>query len=357
MVWICVGTPSAADSGINLRAVETVVRQIGEWLATTSQRPLIVVRSTVLPGTAKERLIPLLEATSGLTVGQDVHLVSHPEFLREGTAVLDFDNPPKILIGEDQPGTADLLVSLYATYEAPLLRLECTEAEMVKYADNLFHAVKITYANEIGLLARALGVDARRVMEAVKADTKLNISPAYLQPGFSFGGSCLPKDTRAILRQAAIMSVRLPMLSGVLDSNDAQIGMLVNRILSHAPGSVGMVGLAFKADTDDMRESPYVTVAKRLIGEGIEVSIFDPGVDPDRLIGSNRDAVQAALGHLGKMLVSSLSGFAGCDLIVVNHRRVDSVQVEKWLADGKVVFDLAGIPDVEPATGYVGIAW
>jgi len=358
MVWICVGTPSGPDGAIDLTAVETVFGQIGRLLRTCPDRPLIVLRSTCLPGTTAERVAPLLGQASGLKVGEDIHVVFHPEFLREGTAVSDFFEPPKIVVGQGHPGAADTLVRLYESYDAPVFRLDWSQAEMVKYCDNLFHALKITFANEVGALAQSVGVDARKVAEVFCADTKLNISPRYLRPGAPFGGSCLPKDLRAVLRFASVQSLRLPMLEKVLESNEAQIDLLVRRILKHQPETVGMVGLAFKSQTDDMRESPYVTVAKRLIGEGIDLRIYDPTVHPEQLIGSNRKQVQAALRHLEGLLVDSAGDLAQAALIVVNHRTVDTECVGRWLDAGVRVLDTVGIEGIDAQTpGYEGLYW
>lgn len=361
MVWICVGTPSDDDGGVNLSSVENVVRQIGQVLRRSEDRPLIVLRSTCLPGTTANRVIPLLEKDSGLKVGEDIDVVFHPEFLREGTAVKDFYQPPKIIIGEEQirlQRAGDLLVSLYEKISAPLFRLELTEAEMVKYCDNLFHALKITFANEVAEVARNAGIDARKVAEVFCADTKLNISPRYLRPGPAFGGSCLPKDLRAVLRYASLGSIRVPMLQSILESNEVQINNLVERILKKQPRIVGMVGLAFKPNTDDMRESPYVKVAKALIGEGIKLRIYDPVVQPERLIGSNKAQVQKALGHLEKLLVKSLDDLKEADLIVVNHPIVNAEGIYSWLKAGIRVLDLADISGVDRHTeGYEGLYW
>ncbi len=358
MVWICVGTPSEPAGEIDFSAVDTVIGQIGQVLRNTKDRPLIVLRSTCLPGTTSSRVIPRLEKTSGLTVGKDIHVVFHPEFLRESTAVKDFDNPPKIVVGQAHPCAADLLFSIYEKYEAPRFRLELGEAEMVKYCDNFFHALKITFANEVAAIAKSVGVDARRVAEVYCADTKLNISPVYLRPGFAYGGSCLPKDLRAIMRFASLKSLSLPMLQGTLESNDVQINNLISRILSHNPKTVGMVGLAFKPDTDDMRESPYVKVAKVLIGEGVPLRIYDPAVNPDLLIGSNKEQVQKALRHLESLLVSDLQELSETDLVIVNHSIVDANCIYSWLDAGIRVFDLANIKGVDRhADCYEGLYW
>lgn len=358
MVWVCVGTPSLPDGGINLSSVEAATRQIGAAFRGVEKPPLFVLRSTSLPGTSRQRIIPILEKASGLSAAGALRVVFHPEFLREGTAVYDFDHPPKIVIGESKPGDGDQLIELYDRYEAPRFRVELGEAEFVKYCDNLFHAVKVTFANEVGAMARAVGVDARRVADMFCADTKLNISPYYLRPGFAFGGSCLPKDMRAMMRHASVTSVRMPMLEGVMQSNDLQVNAFVKRVLSHNVTSVGLVGLAFKPNTDDMRESAYVRVAKQLIGEGLSVRIYDPGVDPNRLIGSNKEAVQAALRHLESLLVPTLNELRSCQLILVNHPIVNADDVEAWLAAGIRVIDLVGISGVpRDSSGYEGIAW
>lgn len=358
MVWICVGTPSAPDGGLLLDHVRGAVRQIAEAAARTGSRPLVVLRSTALPGTTRTEAAPVLQEASGLRVGEDLHLVYHPEFLREGSAVEDFDEPSRIVVGENVPGAGDRLIALYEGYPGTRFRLTWEEAELVKYGDNLFHAVKATFANELAAVARSAGIDARRIADVFVADTRLNISPKYLRPGFAFGGSCLPKDLRAILRYAAQNSLTLPMLEGMLQSNARQVDTLVARVLAYRPAVVGMVGLAFKPRTDDMRESPYVAVAKRLIGEGIELRIFDPGVDPARLIGGNKTAVQAALRHLEQLLVPSLDALDGVNLVLINHPTVDATRVDRWLKKGARVIDLAGIQDVDRATpGYEGIAW
>ena len=358
MAWICVGTPSGPDGGINLSAVENATVQVARTLCDSKNRPLIVLRSTCLPGTTADIVVPLLEKESGMSVGKDFHLVYHPEFLREGSAVEDFDKPPKIVIGETHPGAGDLLLKIYEKYDAPLFRMGFNEAEMVKYSDNLLHALKITFANEVAAVARSAGVDARTVADVYCADTKSNISSRYLRPGFAFGGSCLPKDLRAILRYASLKSLRLPMLESMLQSNEAQIHELVRRVVKYQPETVGMVGLAFKPNTDDMRESPFVKVAKALLGEGIQLRIYDPIVQPERLIGTNKLQVQKMLRHLEKLLVSSLEDITETDLIIINQPILDADCVRQWLEAGIRVLDLADIKGVDrKADGYEGIYW
>ena len=358
MAWICVGTPSGPDGGINLSAVENATVQVARTLCDSKNRPLIVLRSTCLPGTTADIVVPLLEKESGMAVGKDFHLVYHPEFLREGSAVEDFDKPPKIVIGETHPGAGDLLLKIYEKYDAPLFRMGFNEAEMVKYSDNLLHALKITFANEVAAVARSAGVDARTVADVYCADTKSNISSRYLRPGFAFGGSCLPKDLRAILRYASLKSLRLPMLESMLQSNEAQIHELVRRVVKYQPETVGMVGLAFKPNTDDMRESPFVKVAKALLGEGIQLRIYDPIVQPERLIGTNKLQVQKMLRHLEKLLVSSLEDITETDLIIINQPILDADCVRQWLEAGIRVLDLADIKGVDrKADGYEGIYW
>ena len=358
MVWVCVGTPSSLEKGIDLSHVETVMDQIGRAMKDSGSRPLVVLRSTVLPGSMQKLVIPALERASGLKAGQDFHAVFHPEFLREATAVADFDEPPKIVVGEASAGAGDRLMELYKSFDAPKYHVSLGEAEMVKYCDNLFHALKITFANEVGAIAHSAGIDARCVAEVFCSDTKLNISPRYLRPGFAYGGSCLPKDLRAILRYARIHAIPTPMLQGILESNKIQVEAFVARVCRCKPKTVGVVGLAFKPNTDDMRESPYVAVAKALIGEGIPLRIYDPNVHVDNLIGVNKIMVQEALGHLRGLLANSLDDLNGSDVILVNHATVDVACVQKWLDAGMRVFDLASIEGVDrEQDGYEGIAW
>lgn len=357
MIWICVGTPSDHNGSIDLLFVERVIGEIGMTLRNIKSRPLIVLRSTVLPGTVNDVIIPLLEKESGLDIGKDIHIVFHPEFLRESSAINDFFDPPKIVVGELTKGSSKPLLDLYNKYKAIKFVLSLTESEMVKYADNLFHALKTTFANEIGIVSKSLGIDARRVAEVYKADTKLNISTKYLDPGFAFGGSCLPKDLRAILHLATQKSIKIPMIEGIMDSNFHQISSFANRIVRLNLKKIGMYGLSFKPKTDDMRESPYVAVAKILIGEGVKLKIYDPGIDLEKLIGSNKEAVRKALGHLEDYLDTSVDCLKESEIIIINHSTLDAETVNKWLDAGIKVFDLAGVEHVKKHINYEGIAW
>lgn len=358
LVIICVGTPSKFDGSIDLSYVEIVIKEIGEILKDIPNRPTIVVRSTCLPGTMENVIRPLLEATSGLEVDKDIDLVFHPEFLREGTAVEDFKNPPKIVVGENREGASDTLLSLYEGYDAPVFRLNYGEAEMVKYCDNIFHALKITFANEVASISNFVGIDSRKVAEVYCADKKLNISPTYLSPGFAYGGSCLPKDLRAMLRFASLNYLHLPMMQGIVDSNAKQIENFLYRIMSFDPSTIGMVGIAFKEGTNDMRNSPHVEVAKTLIGEGFEPYIYDPALKQEPLVGSNKEQVYNNFRNLDELLVSSIEGLNSCDLIIVNHNIIDADRIWKWLEHGVIVLDTVGIKGVLRAwEGYHGIYW
>jgi GDP-mannose 6-dehydrogenase len=304
---VCVGTPSFADSGVDTQYVERVAVQIGDALGRSDKSDfLFVLRSTVTPGTTRKLVIPALERTTARTIGSGYDIVFHPEFLREGSSVEDFYNPPKIIMGECRSGASERLLELYAGIEAPRFVTSLEVAEMTKYADNAFHAVKITFANEIGRLSKSLGLDSRDVMRIFCSDTQLNISPAYLRPGFAFGGSCLPKDVRALLYEASQDELELPLLAGLLPSNESQVENVFQWIEVRSPELIGLAGLSFKPNTDDLRESPLVTLADRLIGRGYGLRIYDPSVETARLVGGNRAYVERHLPHLSKLLARRL---------------------------------------------------
>jgi GDP-mannose 6-dehydrogenase len=342
MAIVCVGTPSEPNGSLSTRYVETVVGQIGEQLRGRTRPFLVVLRSTMLPGTMRSLVLPLLTDKAGAAAGTSFDVVFHPEFLREGTSIKDFYDPPKIVVGERAPGAADPLLALYTGFTAPVFRVSFEAAEMVKYCDNIFHALKITFANEIGQFCHALGIDSREVMEIFCSDTKLNLSPKYLRPGFAFGGSCLPKDLRAFLHAARRLDVATPMLAAVLPSNKGQIERVLDEILRTGARRVGFWGLAFKPGTDDLRESPLVTLAELLGGKGVELKIHDEFVQVTRLIGGNKAFIEQTLPHLARLLVANSAELDTCELIVVGHP-VDAKTLASWLEQGKKVYDLTGM--------------
>ena len=355
---VCVGTPSSENNSLDTHYVEQVTAQIGNAVKEQKKDGLLfVLRSTVLPGTTAKIVIPILERTSGRAPGNGYDIAFHPEFLREGSSVKDFHHPPKIVIGERAPGTAERLKELYEGAKAPLFATTIETAEMIKYSANSFHAAKITFANEIGSLCRRLGIDGQEVMEMFCADTQLNISRAYLRPGFAFGGSCLPKDVRALIYHARHGDLELPLLESLLASNDEQIDRVFRRIERSRPAVVGLFGLAFKPGTDDLRESPLVALAERLLGKGISLRIFDPNVETSRLVGGNRAYVEERLPHLSRQLVGSADALSDCDVIVIGHPLQDETQLDRWLSAGRRVLDLTGASKRRGHPSYEGLYW
>ncbi|MDX6414552.1 MAG: GDP-mannose 6-dehydrogenase [Gaiellaceae bacterium] len=303
---ICVGTPSAANGSLSTAALERVTESIGRALRSRrGTKHVVVVRSTVLPGTAEKLVLPLLESASGGRAGETFGLANNPEFLREGTSLEDFFDPPKTVIGELDEWSGDVVESLYEEIGAPVFRVPLKTAEMLKYVDNAFHALKIGFANEVGAICEAFDVDAQEVMHIFRADTKLNISPSYLMPGFAFGGSCLPKDLRALVHAARRADVDAPILEHVLPSNERHLRRTFEAIARTGARRVGLFGLSFKPGTDDLRESPLVDLAERLVGKGFTLKIYDPGVSLARLVGANRDYVAEHLPHLSTLLCDS----------------------------------------------------
>lgn len=357
LAFVCVGTPSADNGSLEVAYVARVAEQIGEALQGRGGNLLVVLRSTVLPGTTREVFLERIRLAAGREPGDGYDVVFHPEFLREGTAVDDFYNPPKIVVGERAEGASERLLSLYETMEAPRFVTPLEIAETVKYADNAYHAVKVTFANEVGQLCETIGVDSRRVMEIFCSDRQLNISPAYLRPGFAFGGSCLPKDLRAFLHKARREDLQLALLESVLQSNRAQVQRVVDRVRRRRPRRVGMVGLAFKPGTDDLRESPLVTLAEQLLGKGCEITIWDPAVNTAQLSGRNRAYMEEHLPHLSRLMVSSLDELCACDVIVLGHALPEGGQVERWLEGGKAVMDLVGRNAPAEHPNYEGLYW
>jgi GDP-mannose 6-dehydrogenase len=303
---ICVGTPSRENGGLELRHIKKVSQQIGRALVNRKNYHVVAVRSTVLPGTIETKVIPILAETSGRELGVDFGVCSNPEFLREGSAVDDFNNPPLTLIGEFDARSGEQLARLYQFIDTPTIRTDIKTAEMVKYVGNAFHALKISFANEIGNLCKILGVDSHKVMDIFCLDTKLNVSSAYLKPGYAFGGSCLPKDMRALLHRARHEDLDLPLLQAVMSSNKRQAQRGVEMVLKTGKRRVGVLGLSFKAGTDDLRESPMVYLVETLLGKGYDLKIYDPNVSLARLMGANKQYIEQTIPHISSLLRPSL---------------------------------------------------
>jgi GDP-mannose 6-dehydrogenase len=306
VVFICVGTPSNPNGSLDTSYIERVCSDIGRNLAGRSEYLVIAIRSTVLPGTAKEKLLPLLEAESGKTAGKDFGFCINPEFLREGSAVADFYNPPFTLIGELDEKSGSLLAELYSSLDAPLMRVPVGEAEMVKYASNAFHALKVVFANEIGNICKRYEIDSHKVMDIFVQDSKLNLSPYYLKPGFAFGGSCLGKDLRALLYSARQRDVETPVLQSILPSNVLQIKKAVSMVQENGKRKVGIIGLSFKKFTDDLRESPILEMAENLIGKGYDIRIYDQEISLSQLHGSNREYLEKTIPHITSLMKNTI---------------------------------------------------
>ncbi len=359
LILICVGTPSLGNGAIELKFMSRVCEQIGAALRDHTGRPIITVRSTVLPGTTHETVIPILERASGKRAGVDFGVCMNPEFLREGTAVQDFFNPPKTVIGESDTASGDVLSALYADMKAPLLRTEIETAEMVKYADNAWHALKIGFANEIGNVCKALSVDGHRVMDIFCQDTKLNLSPAYLKPGFAFGGLCLPKDLRALLSKAGRLDVPVPILSAVLPSNVLQITKGVRAVIDAGHRKVGLLGISFKAGTDDLRESPVVELAEQLIGKGYDLRVYDRNVNLARVNGTNREYILDRIPHISALMVPSIDAVLDHGKsIVVGNASPEFASLPTRVRNGQMIIDLVRISNARSTAGvYEGLCW
>jgi GDP-mannose 6-dehydrogenase len=359
LILVCVGTPSRGNGDIDLTHVRRVCEQIGAALHAHGGAPVVVVRSTLLPGTMREVVIPTLEASSGRQAGVDFGVCVNPEFLREGSAVHDYLNPPKTVIGELNRASGDVLASLYAGIAAPLIRTDIETAEMVKYADNAWHALKVGFANEVGHLCKVLHVDSHRVMDIFCRDTKLNLSGYYLRPGFAFGGSCLPKDLRALLYKAKSLDVSLPILAAVLPSNELQIERAVQTVMEHGSRRVGILGLSFKAGSDDLRNSPVVELAERLLGKGCELRIYDANVRLASIHGANRDYILNRIPHISALLVSSIDEvLEHAETLVIGNAAPEFRAVPARLGYRQTVVDLVRIAECHSMSGvYEGVCW
>lgn len=339
---ICVGTPTSQQGEIDLSHVRQVSRQIGEHLQKAAPGHVVVLRSTVVPGTSRDLVLPEIERVSGREVGEGWDVAFNPEFLREGSSLQDYDRPSRVLVGERTAGVGQRVMQLYEKVEAPRFVSTLEVAETVKYADNAFHALKITFANEVGRICGALDIEGATVMEIFRADHKLNVSPVYLRPGYAFGGSCLPKDLRAITFTARRAGVSVPMLESILPSNEIAVRGAVDAVMATGLKSVALLGLAFKPGTDDLRESPLVELAERLLGKGFDLRVHDPDVALGRLHGSNRAFLQEKLPHVDRLLVDKLEdAVAPSQVVVIGHSGPRFAQDEAWRAQGKAVLRLA----------------
>ena len=356
---VCVGTPSNSDGSLNLKYVTRVAEELGRGLQEKSSYHGIVIRSTVLPGSV-DNVASLIQSLSGKTVGRDFGIASNPEFLREGTSLYDFENPPYTVIGTADQRMVDLLSELYSGIKAPLYTLRIREAELLKYTCNAFHAVKVTFANEVGSISKKLDIDSHVVMKVFCADTKLNVSDAYLRPGFAFGGSCLPKDVRAITHEARMLDVATPLLDSLLPSNDLQIQRAVDWVIQQRKKRVGILGISFKQDTDDMRESPVVRLVEILLRKGYSISIYDSNVNLARIVGSNRSYIEQEIPHISKLMKESVTEVInGAEAIIFANKGVEFKKALSLIPDGTAVLDLVRILDGSRPSlaGYDGIAW
>lgn len=357
--FVCVGTPSQINGNLDLAHVRHVCEQIGRSLKDKRQWHTVVIRSTILPGSMRKIIIPMLEESSGKKAGIDFGVCNNPEFLREGSAVKDFRCPPKTVVGELDRNSGDPLAVLYGNLDVPMIRTDLETAEMIKYIDNSWHALKIGYANEIGRLCKSFSVDAHKAMEIFLKDTKLNISPAYLLPGFAFGGSCLPKDLRALAYAAKLHDLELPILKSILPSNELQVARGLELIMEKGNKRIGILGFSFKPGTDDLRESPMIEIIERLSGKGYDVRIYDRNVQVASLVGANRDFILNRIPHISRLMVDNLDAILQhAETIVIGHKDSEFEKVPQLLRQGQSLVDFVRISKNGIKNGaYDGICW
>jgi GDP-mannose 6-dehydrogenase len=362
LVLVCVGTPSREDGSLDLDHVAHAAGEVGAALRAHPHRCVVVFRSTMLPGSVETRLVPRLEEASGGKAGRDFGVCYNPEFLREGTAVADFFSPPITVLGVGDEASAAPLLSLYGAIEGEVAVVPVRTAEMLKYVNNAFHGLKVAFANEVGVLCKKEGVDSHEVMRLFCKDVKLNLSPYYLKPGFAFGGSCLPKDLRAITHRARERNLDLPVLESILPSNERQVRRAIACVeKARAPQrKVGVLGLSFKAETDDLRESPIVRVVGALVGKGWELKLHDAHIDAAKLVGANRQYLEAEIPYLDRVFCRDpREVVAGSEVIVIANTHPAYRDVPRWMSDGQTLVDLVRL--VEPGDvvrgEYVGLAW
>ncbi len=361
MAVVCVSTPSQPNGNLDDRHLAKVAEEIGASMRGLNRRYTVVVRSTALPGTMREKIIPLLEEHAGGRAGEDFGVCYHPEFLREGSAIDDYDQPPKIVIGSEDDASRDALERVYVNQDVQRIYTTIEEAELLKYIDNCWHALKVAFGNEFGRICHKLGVDGRRVMSMFVQDTKLNISPKYLQPGYAFGGSCLPKDLRAMTYLGRNrLDLSLPVLDSIMASNAVHIEAGLDLVREAGHREVGLVGLSFKPETDDLRESPLVTLAERLIGKGYQLRIYDPSVSLAKLMGGNKSYIEQAIPHIAELLVPKVDDLlAHAKTVVIGHRADVAEKLAVLQSEDHAIVDLAGLlwDRQTDNQGYLGIGW
>ena len=362
IVFICVGTPSRANGSLNTEYIERVCIEIGRALAQKPDYCTVALRSTILPGIAESVVVPLLEEHSGKKAGADFGFALNPEFLREGSSVYDFYHPPKTIIGELDRKSSDVIASIYEGIDAPVFRLGLGEAAMVKYADNSFHAIKVAFANEIGRICKLYDIDSRMVMDVFTKDVKLNLSSCYLKPGFAFGGSCLPKDLRAIIHTANQNDIEVPLLKATIESNMKHIEHALQIVKGDGRKKIGILGLSFKGGTDDLRESPVVAIVEQLIGKGYSVRIFDKNVSLARLMGANKEYIEREIPHIARLMCDSMHEvIRQSDVLVIGNKAHEHEKVFDEAKDGKVVIDFMGLENASNGklreVNYEGICW
>lgn len=358
--FICVGTPSNDNGSLKLEYVKKCCAEIGEALTSKKSFHVVVIRSTVLPGTIEDVVIPICEEYSGKKCGDDFGVVMNPEFLREGTSVHDFYNPSFTVIGESDLKSGDIVEIIYNFISAPIVRTHIRNAEMIKYACNVFHSLKVAFANEIGNICNKLNIDSHKVMDIFVMDKKLNLSSYYLKPGFAFGGSCLPKDLRALIYKANQIDVELPLIKSIIPANENQVRKGIDMIMKTGKKKIGILGFSFKSGTDDLRESPIVTLIETLLGKGYSIKVYDKNVSLANLIGANKEFIEREIPHISRLMCSTMDEIIrSSEVIVIGNNDEEFKGILKMCSNEQIIIDLCRIyNDVyQVSDNYQGICW